>query len=374
REGPAVQSAETMGRTPRGNGISGIFFNCSILLFVVAISLGTAFIFTSMSRNFFKWTIDSCDTTGQLSVGNTTRLVAFDLDMTADIGWREFTITYLDGGAVADGCFDVVEGESYMIGDHQDNGGSAAGFGMVVSWALGLLLALLTVFTMLSAVCGRGRVGFSLTTLSTWTLVFSLGLVVATTVFWWLIEGKFGNRDEALAPRLLTIVDDAASACTSDVGLTTPCFNAPWEMETPGWSLDLGITAMFAYAFAAVLLWMRAPRVDSILAGAGQMEDDQVTKHTQGVDYMPDKTSEDEKARAKDRRSARTGGRAPTSTVGDADGGHDPMTYALEEGGDDDLESQDDADEEEVVYHHHNVHPSVVNHSKPNETQVHDSR
>lgn len=64
----------------------------------------------------------------------------------------------------------------------QDNGGSAAGFGMVVSWALGLLLALLTVFTMLSAVCGRGRVGFSLTTLSTWTLVFSLGLVVATTV------------------------------------------------------------------------------------------------------------------------------------------------------------------------------------------------
>ena len=44
---------------------------------------------------------------------------------------------------------------------------------------------------------------------------------------------------------------------------------------------------MFAYGFAAFLLWMRAARVDSILAGSGQMEDDQVTKHTQGVDYMP---------------------------------------------------------------------------------------
>lgn len=77
-------------------------------------------------------------------------------------------------------------------------------------------------------------------------------------VFWWLIEGKFGNRDEALAPRLLTIVDDAASACTSDVGLTTPCFNAPWEMETPGWSLDLGITAVSCWLsfFPSFLLFL----------------------------------------------------------------------------------------------------------------------
>lgn len=197
----------------------------------------------------------------------------------------------------------------------QDNGGSAAGFGMAVSWVLAILLALVTVVTMLCAGCGRGKVGFSLTTLSNWTMVFSIGVVVATTVrfflyfslvmfhscgmfsvrgfhlrggvsqpgsgihvfflsshvytgwnvaveanvlcvcfffllfprsqvFWWLIEGKFGNRDEALAPRLLAIVDDAASACTSDVGATTPCFNAPWEMETPGWSLSLGITSV----------------------------------------------------------------------------------------------------------------------------------
>lgn len=87
---------------------------------MAAIGLGAAFIVTSMTRNFFKWTIDSCDTTGQLSVDNSTKLVAFDLDMTADIGWREFTVTYLDAGAVAEGCFtEVVEGESYMIGDHQ---------------------------------------------------------------------------------------------------------------------------------------------------------------------------------------------------------------------------------------------------------------
>lgn len=41
------------------------------------------------------------------------------------------------------------------------------------------------------------------------------------------------------------------------------------------------------------------------------------------------------------------------------------------QGGDEELGSQEDPEEEEVVYQNHHVHPSVVNHSKPNATQVH---
>lgn len=46
---------------------------------------------------------------------------------------------------------------------------------------------------------------------------------------------------------------------------------------------------MCAYLMAAYLLWMRAPRVDAILAGADDMEPEPVTKHVQGVDFAPEK-------------------------------------------------------------------------------------
>lgn len=46
---------------------------------------------------------------------------------------------------------------------------------------------------------------------------------------------------------------------------------------------------MCAYIMAAYLLWMRAPRVDAILAGADDMEAETVTKHIQGVDFVPEK-------------------------------------------------------------------------------------
>lgn len=62
--------------------------------------------------------------------------------------------------------------------------------------------------------------------------------------FWWLIEGKFGNRDEALAPRLLELVAEAAAKCTADPDVVAPCFNSEWKMETPGSSLSVGITAV----------------------------------------------------------------------------------------------------------------------------------
>ena len=50
----------------------------------------------------------------------TGRIVVFSIDMEADIGWRDFTVTYLDQGAQDFGCFKTIEqGEKYPIGDYQ---------------------------------------------------------------------------------------------------------------------------------------------------------------------------------------------------------------------------------------------------------------
>lgn len=106
-----------MGGKNQGNGVAGLFYIGSIFFFVLSIALGAAFIFTSASRNFFKWKIESCNTVGQVLDGSL--LVNYDLDMTADIGWRQFTVTYLDMGAVAAGCFSVEEGETYSISEYQ---------------------------------------------------------------------------------------------------------------------------------------------------------------------------------------------------------------------------------------------------------------
>lgn len=66
----------------------------------------------------------------------------------------------------------------------------------------------------------------------------------ALKVFWWLVEGKFGSRQEALAPRLLELVHDAALRCDVGTDDSTPCSDADWEMITPGWSLGFGIAAV----------------------------------------------------------------------------------------------------------------------------------
>lgn len=61
-------------------------------------------------------------------------------------------------------------------------------------------------------------------------------------VFWWLVEGKFGAREESLAPRLFQLTQEAADTCNS--GPEDKCREAEWEMDAPGWALSLGVTAV----------------------------------------------------------------------------------------------------------------------------------
>ena len=65
-------------------------------------------------------------------------------------------------------------------------------------------------------------------------------------MFWWLVEGKFGRREEALAPRLFDmVVDGANDNCSESTEEELhQCNDASWSMITPGWPLILGITAV----------------------------------------------------------------------------------------------------------------------------------
>ena len=59
-----------------------------------------------------------------------------------------------------------------------------------------------------------------------------------------MIEGKFGKRQEALVPRLYELALDAAETCNEGTNDVNPCTESTWHMDTPGWALALGITAV----------------------------------------------------------------------------------------------------------------------------------
>ncbi|CAB1113375.1 unnamed protein product [Ectocarpus sp. CCAP 1310/34] len=360
--------------------IAGRMYHMALFFLLSTIVLGAAFIATSMSSRFFKWSVEGCSAFGNVAIpGSSDLIVDFNLDMTVDIGWREFTVTSLDQGTETMGeCLgELKQGQTYSIGDYQDNNASLAGLGMVASWALGVLVALYTFVALLGARHGQRRGGVSLKMLTNWCALFTVGLVTATTVFWWLIEGKFGKRQESLAPRLFQRVEEGAELC-SNGSTEDQCNEATWSMDAPGWALSMGVTAMFAFGAATFLLWIIAPRVDHLNSGIEEIEVVEPAKPPVGNIVMEKTPLPEEKTRGKDRRSAKTGvragGKAPSSTVqgGDpADAGPDPMTYALEEGRNKQLGSvDDDDDDEEVVYQNHQVHHAVINHSNPNPTQM----
>lgn len=100
------------------HGVATPIYYANMFLFAATIGFGTAFIVSSVSANFFKWELSNCMTKGEAA--GTGRIVVFSIDMEADIGWRDFTVTYLDQGAQDFGCFKTIEqGEKYPIGDYQ---------------------------------------------------------------------------------------------------------------------------------------------------------------------------------------------------------------------------------------------------------------
>lgn len=91
-------------------------YYANMFLFAATIGFGTAFIAFSVDKNFFKWELNDCTTKG----AGDGKILVFDIDMEVDIGWRDFTVTYLNAGAQDFGCFGTIQqGEKYSIGDYQ---------------------------------------------------------------------------------------------------------------------------------------------------------------------------------------------------------------------------------------------------------------
>ena len=69
-----------------------------------------------------------------------------------------------------------------------------------------------------------------------------------------MVEGKFGNRTEALVPRLRDLVLEAAERCNNNE--VAPCNAKEYHIITPGWSLALGITSVSRFM---VLIYYSRP-------------------------------------------------------------------------------------------------------------------
>lgn len=109
--------------------VTGPFWIVNLFFFTVAIGLGVAFILTSTSSHFYKWKMDTCYIKDEYESGE---IFEYNIDLTVDIGWREFTATYVDEEAQLL-CFDnnVRQGEVYSLNDFQ------------VGWVPNLFLCLL---------------------------------------------------------------------------------------------------------------------------------------------------------------------------------------------------------------------------------------
>lgn len=66
-------------------------------------------------------------------------------------------------------------------------------------------------------------------------------------VFWWLVEGKFGDREEALTYQLVDFIRAADATCRGEDFQNDEegyCTRIDWYMDAPGWSLACGITSV----------------------------------------------------------------------------------------------------------------------------------
>lgn len=97
--------------------VTGPFWIVNLFFFLIAIGLGVAFILTSSSSHFYKWKMDTCYIKEKYESGE---ILEYKVDLTVDIGWREFTVTYIDENAALL-CFErkFQLGEVYSLNDFQ---------------------------------------------------------------------------------------------------------------------------------------------------------------------------------------------------------------------------------------------------------------
>lgn len=122
--------------------IAGNMYHMAMFFLLSTIVLGAAFIATSMSSRFFKWSVEGCTAYGNGNIaGSNIEILKFNLDVTVDIGWREFTVTSLDQGTETVGeCLDELkQGQTYPIEDYQVGTRAAVSLSLSLSLPLSCL-------------------------------------------------------------------------------------------------------------------------------------------------------------------------------------------------------------------------------------------
>lgn len=223
--GEGNAAVQAVGRT---------FFRVTIVGYALAGAAMFPAVILGISKYYFEYKIDRCSCV----VGDDVCNYGADW-LTVDIGWKDYTISEWNHTV---GCPDAVAAwevrnrtdvtkpddlddprSPYEFEDvyaldgkfqrtnnpmqaDESNGAAQAGDGVVAMQVVCSLLCIVT-YKMLKAsfLTNGSHCSIGLNLMTRINTLIGIGLAAAVVSFWWLIEGRFGNPDEALTQALTNV-------------------------------------------------------------------------------------------------------------------------------------------------------------------------
>lgn len=219
-----------------GNGavqaVGRTFFHVTIVGYVLAGLAMFPAVILGINRNFFEYEIDRCSCVYADDASAATCVVGEDAVKVA-IGWKGYTMEELKHTIGCDtatteylkdpeaykkkldepqsfGAFDesypldgAFQKTDYPTQADEENGGAAAGGGVVAMQVVCSFFCILS-YKMLKAsfLTNGSHCSIGLGLMTRINFLVGLGLSAAILSFWWLIEGRFGDKDKALTQAL----------------------------------------------------------------------------------------------------------------------------------------------------------------------------
>lgn len=255
--GEGNAAVQAVGRT---------FFRVTIIGYVLTGLAMFPAVIIGVSRHYFEYKIDRCScvpvTNSTTSTSNEICVYGNDA-VTVDIGWRDFTFTdwnHTVGCPEAEARYNTSdygenldEARSYLAFEDEDtfsiagqyqrsknplqadesNGGAEAGEGVVAMQVVCTFLCIIT-YKMLKAsfLTNGSHCSIGLALMTRINLLVCVGLIASIVSFWWLIEGRFGNDNEALTQALENVSSEICSV--RSVSCRNFCSSSPWQETSPG--------------------------------------------------------------------------------------------------------------------------------------------
>lgn len=231
------------------------FFRITIIGYTLSGLAMFPAVILGIKSGYFEWEMDRCNcatatssSTGSASAAASLQCVPGEDLGRVSIGWKQFTYEELkhtvgcpeayalfasDPAALKDNLddpqtFEVFDEVYPLDGVFQktdnptqadeDNGGDAAGGGVV---AMQVILCFFSIFTykmlMASYLSNGSHCSVGLGLMTRLNMLMGLGTGAAIVSFWWLIEGRFGDEDKALTTALEDVSTDSGSTTLKSV-------------------------------------------------------------------------------------------------------------------------------------------------------------